>query len=103
MLAGAYLVNGEIQLAVQLLEHVVKIREKTLGEDHHDRLSSQYELARAYLVNDEIQLSLQLLEHVVKIQEITLKEDHPNRLASQHRLMLVRQLMRSSEQGLEKG
>ena len=77
-LAVAYQANRQIQKAVQLLEHVVKIWETRTSEDHPSRLASQHELARAYQANGQIQKAVQLLEHVVKIKETTLSEDHPD-------------------------
>ncbi|KAL1912582.1 hypothetical protein Sste5344_001600 [Sporothrix stenoceras] len=86
-LAGAYHANGQIQEAVDLLEHVVKVKEK-LAEDHPDRLTSQHALAWAYHANGQIPKAVDLLEHVVKVRE-KLAEDHPHRLASQHELAVV--------------
>ena len=77
--------------AVQLLEHVVKIKERTLAEDHPSRLSSQHALAGAYRANGQVKEAVQLLEHVVKIRERTLAEDHPSRLVSQHALAIAYQ------------
>jgi tetratricopeptide (TPR) repeat protein len=85
-LAGAYLVNRQIEEAVLLLEQVVKIRETTLAETHPDQLASQHELARAYLHNSQVKDAVELLEHVVKVKETTLGETHPERLVSQHEL-----------------
>ncbi|CEJ82761.1 hypothetical protein VHEMI02809 [[Torrubiella] hemipterigena] len=78
--------DGQIKEAVALLEHVVKIEETTLAEDHPSRLSSQHVLAGAYKSNGQIKEAVTLLEHIVKIQETTLAEDHPDRLSSQHEL-----------------
>lgn len=83
-LAVVYLKNGQIKDAVELLEHVVKVREKLTG-DHPDRLASQHALACAYLENKQIDEAIELFEHVVKIRE-KLVEDHPDRLVSQHEL-----------------
>ncbi len=83
-LACAYEANGQIKKAVDLLEHVVKVREK-LPEDHPSRLASQHELAGAYLANGQTKKAVDLLEHVVKVRE-KLAEDHPSRLTSQHEL-----------------
>jgi aerobic-type carbon monoxide dehydrogenase small subunit (CoxS/CutS family) len=71
---------------VELLEHVVAIRERTLAEEHPDQLASQQVLACAYQDNGQIKQAVELLEHVVAAQERTLAEEHPNRLASQHAL-----------------
>ena len=46
---------GHNKYALRLLEHVVKIRETTLSEDHPSRLASQHELAGAYKANGQIQ------------------------------------------------
>ncbi|KAM0804164.1 hypothetical protein BDR22DRAFT_885950 [Usnea florida] len=83
-LACAYRDNGQTNEAVELLKHVVKVREK-LAEDDHGRLLSQHELASAYLANGQTNEAVELLEHVVKLRE-NLAEDHPDELASQHEL-----------------
>lgn len=80
-------VDGRIKEALEVLEHVVTIREKTLAEDHPDRLGSQHALALAYQANGQVKEAVKLLEHVVTIQEKTLAEDHPDRLASENLLL----------------
>jgi hypothetical protein len=47
-LATASEASGQVKEAVQLLEHVAKIRERTLAEAQPDRLASQHALAIAY-------------------------------------------------------
>jgi Tfp pilus assembly protein PilF len=86
-LAVAYRANGQIEEAVTLLEHVVKVKEK-LAEDHPSRLASQHALAMVYEANGQVEEAVTLLEHVVKMKE-KLAEDHPERLASQHALALA--------------
>jgi Tfp pilus assembly protein PilF len=83
-LARAYRANGQVDEAVELLEHVVKVEAK-LAEDHPSRLASQHELAGAYQANGQVDEAVELLEHVIKVQA-KLAEDHPSRLASQHEL-----------------
>jgi tetratricopeptide (TPR) repeat protein len=46
-LARAYKIDGQVQRAVKLLEHVVAVNEKVLAEEHPDRLESQQVLAMA--------------------------------------------------------
>jgi hypothetical protein len=55
-----------VKEAVKLLEHVVAIREKTLAEDHPQRLVSQHALAQAYKANGQVKEAVELLEHVVR-------------------------------------
>ena len=86
-LASAYRANGQVDRAVTMLEHVVKIREK-LAEDHPSRLTSQHELAIAYRANEQVDRAVTILEHIVKIKE-KLAEDYPSRLASQHELAIA--------------
>ncbi|KAH7201293.1 hypothetical protein DER44DRAFT_440777 [Fusarium oxysporum] len=79
-------VDGRVTEAVELQEHVVAIREKTLAESHSDRLASQHALGIAYRANGQIKEAVKLLEDVVAVRRTTLAEDHPSRLASQHEL-----------------
>ena len=84
-LYGKCLLNyGNVKEAMEMLERVVKVREK-LAEDHPDRLASQHELASAYQADGQVGRAIGLLEHVVKGEE-KLAEDHPDWLASQHEL-----------------
>lgn len=83
LLATAYLENGQIGEAVELLQTVVAIRSQTLAEDHPNRLVSQHELARAYLENGQIEEAVKLLQMVVAIRSQILAEDHPDRLSQQ--------------------
>ncbi|KAL8364658.1 hypothetical protein RB595_003778 [Gaeumannomyces hyphopodioides] len=64
---------------------VVAIHERTLSEEHPDRLASQYELARAYEADGQVAKAVGLLEHVVAVQGGTLSEEYPGRLASLYR------------------
>jgi hypothetical protein len=77
---------GKVMEAARLLKQVVEIKERTLAEDHPDRLASQHELAGVYWANGQVKEAVRLLEHVVEIRGRTLAEDHPDRLASQHNL-----------------
>jgi tetratricopeptide (TPR) repeat protein len=85
-LAMAYEADGQVQKAVELLEHVVIVKEKVLAEEHPSRLASQHALAGAYRVDGQVQKAVELLEHIVKVEEKVLAEEHPSRLASQHAL-----------------
>ncbi|KAF1963801.1 hypothetical protein CC80DRAFT_13282 [Byssothecium circinans] len=88
-LAGAYEADGQVQKAVQLLEHVVSVKEIVLVEEHPDRLASQHALAIAYEADGQLQKAVELLEHVVAVREKVLAEEHPSRLASQHALAVA--------------
>ncbi|CAG8250986.1 unnamed protein product [Penicillium olsonii] len=87
-LASAYLDNRQIKQGLELLVHVVALRERLLDEDHHDLLASQHELARAYLKNGQTKQAIELFEHVFAKHEM-LDEEHPNRLVAQHSLAKV--------------
>jgi tetratricopeptide (TPR) repeat protein len=81
-LAGAYRADGQVEKAVELLEHVVAVREKMLTEEHPQRLASQHELARAYQADGQVAKAVELLEHVVAVEALVLRKDHPSRLVS---------------------
>jgi tetratricopeptide (TPR) repeat protein len=85
-LARAYLGNGQIKKAVELLEHVVAVQEKTLDADHSRHLTCQHTLAKAYQQNGQIKQAIELFEHVVAVQEKTLDAEHPYQLISQEAL-----------------
>jgi tetratricopeptide (TPR) repeat protein len=80
---------GHAREAIELLEHIVKIRETTLDERHLHLLASQDALAIAYYTNGQTKEAKELLEHIFKIRETTLDERHPDRLASQHILAIT--------------
>ena len=89
-LYGRCLMNyGNVKAAMEMLEHVAKVREK-LAEDHPSRLASQQVLASAYQADGQVGKAVELLEHVVKVEE-KLAKDHPDRLASQHTLAIAYQ------------
>ena len=98
-LATAYRSNGQIVKAIELLEHVVKIR-NNLDEADHDRLSSQRELASAYMHNGQIIKAVKLLEHIVQIQN-NLGNDHPDQLSSQHVLAIAYRENRQYDKAIE--
>ncbi|EGU74971.1 hypothetical protein FOXB_14518, partial [Fusarium oxysporum f. sp. conglutinans Fo5176] len=78
----AYQSNGQIKKAVELLEHIVTIRETTLAENHPNRLALQHALAGAYRSNGQIKEAVELLEYVVAIEaEILAEDDHSRQLS----------------------
>lgn len=71
--------------AVELLEHVVKVRGKLHAGNHTEMLYHRHSLATAYLSNNQINEAIEAFEHVVKLYE-KLPQTDSNRLASQHEL-----------------
>jgi tetratricopeptide (TPR) repeat protein len=87
--AQSYCLNGRYQMAVELMERVVRIRQETLDWKHRNRVSAEHLLAVAYRMNTQTNEAVWLLEHVVKVQETTLAESHRDRLTSQHELAVA--------------
>jgi len=71
---------------VKLLEHVVKVQETTLAENHPSRLASQHALAGAYESNGQVQEAVELLGHVVAIKAQIMATSHPSRQVSEELL-----------------
>ncbi|KAH9881001.1 hypothetical protein J1614_001494 [Plenodomus biglobosus] len=88
-LAIAYEIDGQVDKAVLLLEHVVGVQKKTLAPEHPFQLASQQALAIAYRTDRQVDKALALLEHAVGVQEKTLAPEHLDRLASQHALAIT--------------
>ncbi|KAI0446399.1 acyl transferase/acyl hydrolase/lysophospholipase [Xylaria telfairii] len=80
--------DGQYKDAIKVLQGVVSVQEKTLAENHPNRLASEHLLASAYITQDGEQLpkAIKILQGVVSVLEKTLAENHPNRLASEHML-----------------
>ncbi|RYP52458.1 hypothetical protein DL768_002381 [Monosporascus sp. mg162] len=84
--ASAYLNDRRTKDAIEIFEHVVAVRRKTLKEEDHFRLSSEHELAGAYLDDGRIKDAIEIFKHVVAIRRETLKEEDHSRLTSEHEL-----------------
>ena len=85
-LAEAYLHNGQIDEAVELLERISQFKKKQSAMYEASLLDAQHVLALAYLSNSQVDKSIKLLEHVIEVWKTTVREDHPSLLASQHNL-----------------
>ena len=83
-LAYIYVDSGQIDKALELLEHFLRMTEN-LEEDDARRLNAQAALANFYMANQRSDEAVKMLEHAVKIQE-RLDESDSNKLASQHEL-----------------
>jgi len=83
-------VEGRVPEAVEVLEHVVKVHETTLAENHPDRLASQHALAIAYRANGQVKEAIELLKHVVSIKSQIMAPTHPSRQVSEEVLSQIR-------------
>ncbi|EYB25400.1 hypothetical protein FG05_30432 [Fusarium graminearum] len=80
-LGRSYLLNSQSLVAIDLLEHVVATRDRTLAESHPDRLASQHELARAYLeIGLHEEAIRKILEHQAAVGEMIEGVDKPKLL-----------------------
>ncbi|OBT86412.1 hypothetical protein VE02_05291 [Pseudogymnoascus sp. 03VT05] len=111
-LANAYLDDRRIKEAIEILEHVVAVRKRTLEDKDNSRLSSEhalakhvvavhkrtladkdnlrltseYSLAVAYHENGQIKEAIEILEHIVAVQMTTLVDEDHSRLVSEQAL-----------------
>jgi tetratricopeptide (TPR) repeat protein len=87
-LAGVFQADGQVNRAVELLEHIVNVEGALLDAENPDRLASMHELARAYQADGQNKRAVPLLEYVVAVEMRILSEEDPARLASQHMLAI---------------
>ncbi|KAJ5721763.1 uncharacterized protein N7483_009697 [Penicillium malachiteum] len=78
--------DGRATEAITFFEDAYAWHKNLYTNEHPDRLSSQYDLARAYRSNRQFKQAIELLESVVEVEKRTLDEEHPDRLASQYNL-----------------
>jgi tetratricopeptide (TPR) repeat protein len=76
----AYHTAGKLPEAIRLYEQVKEVREKKLGADHPDTLTTLNNLAAAYWSAKQLDKSIPLFEDVLKRMEVKLGRDHPNTL-----------------------
>ena len=68
-----------------MLKQVIKIQEKTMTEDHLDRLTSQHDLGKVYFSNRQIPKAILIFKQVVEIGK-KLAKDRLDRVALQYKL-----------------
>ncbi|MFI1177509.1 tetratricopeptide repeat protein [Streptomyces melanogenes] len=77
--------QGIVDPAVHALQRALAVRERVLGEDHPDTLTSRNNLASAYeAVGDG--RAIPLFEGILAVRERVLGEDHPDTLSSRNNL-----------------
>ena len=69
---------------MDLLEHVVKVGDTTLAENHPSRLATQHVLASAYQANGQVKEAVDLLEHVVKVKSSVMAYGRLSRRVSEN-------------------
>ena len=85
-LARGYLFSKQYQKAVNMLEHIVKIREKTEWPEDHHRNWSEHNLGMAYFETKRYESAVTILERVVDVGKKILVDAHPIRLVSEKTL-----------------
>ncbi|KAJ4857261.1 tetratricopeptide repeat domain-containing protein [Trichoderma breve] len=88
-LGRAYLADSQVKAAITTLDKVVKDKERLFHKEHPERLASLHELASAYLSDGQIDEAARVFENATKTAEETLREDHPTRIALRYQLACV--------------
>ncbi|KAI4161334.1 MAG: hypothetical protein LQ342_005001 [Letrouitia transgressa] len=86
--AFVYSEVGRFQEVVQLMERVVEVYKRTLGEENPNTLRSMYNLANSYRKAGR-QEALQLTERIVEVYKRTIGEEHPDTLRSIQSLSVI--------------
>ncbi|MEU7570535.1 FxSxx-COOH system tetratricopeptide repeat protein [Micromonospora sp. NPDC049240] len=77
---------GDVARALALFEQLVTERERILGPDHPDTLTSRNDLATAYVSVDRTAEAIPLHEQTLADRERVLGPDHPSTLMSRNNL-----------------
>ena len=85
-LARAYQETGRLAEAVALFERTLADRERILGANHPDTLTSRNNLAHAYQETGRLAEAVALLERTLADRERILGADHPDTLGSRNNL-----------------
>ncbi|KAJ6194501.1 kinesin light chain [Bipolaris maydis] len=85
-LATVYAHYGQAQKSILLLEHIVKIREKTPSSETPSLLESQESLAIAYIIDGQAHTAVTLLEGVIEVLEKTRAPENDELLSLQRAL-----------------
>ena len=76
ILAKAYRKDGRVKDSIKILESVVEAQAKTLKQEDHDRLASEFELATAYFDDERFGDAIESLQQVVEVQKDTIHEEN---------------------------
>ncbi|KAI0119738.1 acyl transferase/acyl hydrolase/lysophospholipase [Daldinia grandis] len=82
MLSAVYHRGGQVRESIEIAQRRLIEEEKSLPEDHYDRLNIRRWLGISYLENNQVELAIELFEHIVSVQK-ALAEDHADRLYSE--------------------
>ncbi|KAH7259194.1 uncharacterized protein BKA55DRAFT_591966 [Fusarium redolens] len=85
-LAAANLANGQIEEAIDALEHIVAVRERTLQATHTDCLGSRMLLGAAFLESGQTENAMELFESLKSTSMEILGENDFIRLSNEHHL-----------------
>ena len=88
VLAVAFMGVNENRKAVPILEYVLSVCERIVGENDYTRVLTQYYLAQAYLTCGQTSSAVKLLQNVVKQRE-DLPVTHHERLRSEYTLAMA--------------
>ncbi|MEV6683277.1 tetratricopeptide repeat protein [Streptomyces erythrochromogenes] len=84
--------QGSLTPAVRTFQRAIATRERVLGEDHPDTLTSRNNLAFAYQSAGDLGRAIRLHERTLTDRERVLGEDHPDTLTSRHDLAFAYQV-----------
>jgi tetratricopeptide (TPR) repeat protein len=96
LLGMAHRLNHQAPEAMEIFDHVARLRAKNLREDHPDRLDSQHQLAGVYFEDGQHTKAIEILERMQKLRGDMVWEDNSQRLLA-HAYLRDGQTTRSIE------
>ena len=100
-MAGVYKAQGDYEKALEYYDKALKVKERTLGNDHPSTATTYDNMAGVYQEQGDYEKALKYYGKALEIVERTLGNDHPSTATTYNNMALVYQYQGEYEKALE--